>query len=244
MKVQRKDTGEFFAIKKFKESDEDEQVRKTAYREVRLLRQLRHHNIVSLLEVFRSKRKLHLVFEFVDHTLLKTLQESAEGLDSAYVKRLMYQLVTAVDFCHSQKVVHRDIKPENLLISRHGVLKLCDFGFARELNAKNGRYTEYVSTRWYRAPELLVGDANYGKAVDIWAIGCLHAELLTGIPLFPGESDIDTLYHIMKLCGNALTQSHVDTFRANPSYEGCQVPHNQSCPSRRSRQGLKRGWGN
>lgn len=228
LKVQRKDTGEFFAIKKFKESDDDEQVKKTAYREVRLLRQLRHHNIVSLVEVFRSKRKLHLVFEFVDHTVLKTLQDCAEGLDPTEVKKIMYQLVSAVDFCHSQKVVHRDIKPENLLISRHGILKLCDFGFARELNAKNGRYTEYVSTRWYRAPELLVGDANYGKAVDIWAIGCLHAELLTGIPLFPGESDIDTLYHIMKTCGNVLTQSHVETFKSNPNYEGCDVICNQS----------------
>lgn len=225
----RKDTGEFFAIKKFKESDEDEQVKKTAYREIRLLRQLRHHNIVSLVEVFRSKRKLHLVFEFVDHTVLKTLQESPEGLHPLEVKKIMYQIVTSVEFCHSQKVVHRDIKPENLLISRQGVLKLCDFGFARELNAKNGRYTEYVSTRWYRAPELLVGDTNYGKAVDIWAIGCLHAELLTGIPLFPGESDIDTLYHIMKTCGNVLTQSHVETFKSNPSYEGCEVLCNQSC---------------
>ena len=90
----------------------------------------------------------------------------------------MYQMLKAVKYIHDQNLIHRDIKPENLLISKHGILKLCDFGFARKLSKrKDAMLTDYVSTRWYRAPELLVGDAAYSKAVDIWSIGCIFAEI-------------------------------------------------------------------
>lgn len=88
-------------------------------------------------------------------------------------------------------------------MSKSGVVKLCDFGFARLMAQPGEAYTDYVATRWYRAPELLVGDVKYGRAVDIWAIGCLFAELLTGEPLFPGESDLDQLYHIIKCFGKS-----------------------------------------
>ena len=99
------------------------------------------------------------------------------------------------------QIIHRDIKPENILVSKLGVIKLCDFGFARMMAAQGEIYTDYVATRWYRAPELLVGDPSYGKQVDIWAIGCLYAEMLTGDPIFPGDSDIDQIYHITKCFG-------------------------------------------
>ena len=103
-------------------------------------------------------------------------------------------MLQALDFLHSNKIMHRDVKPENLLLSRNGVLKLCDFGFARGTRQQaNYRYTDYVSTRWYRAPELLVGDACYGYGVDVWALGCIFAEISTGAPLFPGDSDLQTL---------------------------------------------------
>ena len=109
---------------------------------------------------------------------------------------------------HSHSIMHRDVKPENLLLSKNGVLKICDFGFARSTNSNmstgsnsnnsnnsnsNAPFTDYVSTRWYRAPELLVGSCNYSKAVDVWAMGCILFELLTGRPLFTGESDYETL---------------------------------------------------
>lgn len=99
------------------------------------------------------------------------------------------------------QIIHRDVKPENVLVSSLGVVKLCDFGFARLISLNGEPCTEYVATRWYRAPELLVGEMNYGPPVDIWAIGCLFAEMMTGDPLFPGESDIDQLYIIMKMMG-------------------------------------------
>jgi cyclin-dependent kinase-like len=90
--------------------------------------------------------------------------------------------------------MHRDVKPENLLISKFKIVKLCDFGFARGIKSnQNFTYTDYVSTRWYRAPELLCGDAAYNQSVDIWAVGCIFAELINGQPLFPGESDLHTL---------------------------------------------------
>jgi cyclin-dependent kinase-like len=100
---------------------------------------------------------------------------------------------------HESKVMHRDVKPENLLLSKHGVIKLCDFGFARGIRVdSNFQYTDYVSTRWYRAPELLVGDAAYSSTIDVWALGCIFAEIFNGLPLFPGESDLHTLQLILE----------------------------------------------
>ncbi|RHX98865.1 hypothetical protein DYB25_005701, partial [Aphanomyces astaci] len=219
LKCRHKETGQIVAIKKFKESDEDEQVKKTAMREIRILK---HENIVSLIEVFRRKGKLYLVFEYVEKTILEEIEKNPEGLDPTVIRSLMWQLVRAIQFCHQNNIIHRDIKPENLLVSKNGVLKLCDFGFARTLAAAGAKYTDYVSTRWYRAPELLVGDVSYGKAVDIWAVGCMFAEITTGLPLFPGDSDIDQLYHIIKCLGR-ITSRQQELFRKNSLYVGVKV---------------------
>ncbi|OWZ01631.1 CMGC/CDKL protein kinase [Phytophthora megakarya] len=223
LKCRHKVTGQIVAIKKFKESDDDEQVKKTALREIKILKQLKHENIVSLLEVFRMKGKLYLVFEFVEKTILEEIERHPDGLDPLTLKKLMWQLVRAINFCHQHNIIHRDIKPENLLVSRNGVLKLCDFGFARPLASAGAKYTEYVSTRWYRAPELLVGDVSYGKAVDVWSIGCMLAEIATGLPLFPGDSDIDQLYHIIRCLGH-VTSRQQELFRKNALYVGVKLP--------------------
>ncbi|KAJ8578857.1 hypothetical protein ON010_g344 [Phytophthora cinnamomi] len=223
LKCRHKVTGQIVAIKKFKESDDDEQVKKTALREIKILKQLKHENIVSLLEVFRMKGKLYLVFEFVEKTILEEIERHPDGLDALTLKKLMWQLVRAINFCHQHNIIHRDIKPENLLVSRNGVLKLCDFGFARPLASAGAKYTEYVSTRWYRAPELLVGDVSYGKGVDVWSIGCMFAEIATGLPLFPGDSDIDQLYHIIRCLGH-ITSRQQELFRKNALYVGVKLP--------------------
>ncbi|XP_074849909.1 cyclin-dependent kinase-like 2 [Carettochelys insculpta] len=223
MKCRNKDNGRIVAIKKFLESEDDKIVKKIAMREIKLLKQLRHENLVNLLEVCKKKKRWYLVFEFVDHTLLDDLELFPHGLDYSRVRRYLFQIIKGIGFCHSHNIIHRDIKPENILISQSGVVKVCDFGFARTLAAPGEAYTDYVATRWYRAPELLVGDTKYGKAVDVWAIGCLVTEMLTGEPLFPGDSDIDQLYHIMK-CLGSLTPRHQELFYTNPLFAGVKLP--------------------
>jgi len=223
MKCKHKESGQIVAIKKFLESEDDKMVKKIAMREVRMLRKLRHENLVNLIEVFRRKKRLYLVFEFVDHTVLDDLEKYPNGLSEMTVRKILWQVLRGVEFCHSHNIIHRDIKPENILNSRNGVIKLCDFGFARTLAAPGEIYTDYVATRWYRAPELLVGDTKYGRAVDIWAVGCLITEMLTGDPLFPGDSDIDQLYLIIKCFGN-LCPRHREIFQRNPLFAGMRLP--------------------
>ncbi|KAF4736217.1 hypothetical protein FOZ62_024014 [Perkinsus olseni] len=244
LKCRNKDTGDVVAIKKFKESEDDDVVKKTTLREVRILRMLRHENIVQLREAFRRKGKLYLVFEFVDKNLLELLDIYPQGLEADTVRYCIWQLSRAMEFCHRHDVIHRDIKPENLLVNMHDKsLKLCDFGFARTLpnvaasidangggaghsvNAAsaNGVLTDYVATRWYRAPELLLGSTAYGKEVDIWSIGCIMGEIVDGQPLFPGESEIDQLFIIQRVLG-PLTPKQMEIFLRNPRFIGLKFP--------------------
>ena len=222
LKCRHKETSEIVAIKKFKESEDDELVRKTTIREVKMLKLLRQDNVVQLKEAFRRKGKLYLVFEYVEKNLLEVLEGSSHGIEEDLVRSYIYQLCRAIEYCHGQEVVHRDIKPENLLISADQSLKLCDFGFARTLPQKGGALTDYVATRWYRSPELLLG-CTYGKEVDMWAIGCIMGELTDGQPLFPGESEIDQLYLIQKILG-PLTPDQQEAFQKNPHFIGLKFP--------------------
>ena len=140
---------------------------------------LKQENIVQLKEAFRRKGELYLVFEYVDKNLLEILEDRPNGIDPELIKKYIFQLCKAIEYCHRLDVIHRDIKPENLLISNSHHLKLCDFGFARQM-PKGGALTDYVATRWYRAPELLISTGEYGKEVDIWSIGCIMGELVDG----------------------------------------------------------------
>ncbi|XP_070554367.1 cyclin-dependent kinase-like 5 isoform X2 [Ptychodera flava] len=223
LKCRHKESKEMVAIKKFKDSEENEDVRRTILRELKVLRQLKQDNIVELREAFRRKGKLYLVFEYVERNMLEVLEELPNGVPPEKVRSYIYQLVKAIHWCHSNDIIHRDIKPENLLISNDGTLKLCDFGFARNLTGSgNANYTDYVATRWYRSPELLLG-AAYGKPVDLWSIGCILGELSDGQPLFPGESEIDQLYTIQKVLG-PLPPDQMDMFRNNPRFSGLKFP--------------------
>mmetsp|Transcript_22688 Transcript_22688/g.40836 ORF Transcript_22688/g.40836 Transcript_22688/m.40836 type:complete len:633 (+) Transcript_22688:53-1951(+) len=223
LKARQKETNEFVAIKKFKESEDDEAVRKTTIREVKILRMLKQENVVQLKEAFRRKGKLYLVFEYVEQNLLEILESSPNGIEKDQLRSYIFQLCKAIDYCHRLDVIHRDIKPENLLISCNHTLKLCDFGFARTIPQKQGALTDYVATRWYRSPELLLGAANYGKEVDMWAIGCIMGELTDGQPLFPGESEIDQLYVIQKVLG-PLSPEQEEAFHKNPHLNGYKFP--------------------
>ena len=217
-KCKNKETGKYVAIKKFKEVD-DELVKKTMKRELKMLQRLHHPNVVEFQDAFRRKGNLFLVFEFVDKNLLELLQEHPNGLDPNLIRHLIYQLCKSIKYLHDQNIIHRDIKPENLLITDKMESKLCDFGFARLVSETNEKLTDYVATRWYRAPELLLSQGNYGKEVDYWAIGCIMGELVDGNPLFPGENELDQLHCIQKVLGN-LTDKQEEMFYSNPLFNG------------------------
>ncbi|XP_061639099.1 cyclin-dependent kinase-like 1 isoform X2 [Phyllopteryx taeniolatus] len=222
-KCRNRDTDQIVAVKKFVESEDDPIIKKIALREIRMLKQLKHVNLVNLLEVFRRKRRLHLVFEFCEQTVLNELEKHPRGVPEAQLKSIVWQTLQAVNFCHKHNCIHRDVKPENILLTKTGVIKLCDFGFARILTGPEDDYTDYVATRWYRAPELLVGDTQYGPAVDVWALGCVFAELLSGTPLWPGKSDVDQLYLIRKSLGDLIPR-HQQVFRSNVFFSGVSIP--------------------
>ncbi|XP_067592497.1 cyclin-dependent kinase-like 1 isoform X2 [Pseudorca crassidens] len=222
-KCRNRDTGQIVAIKRFLESEDDPVIKKIALREIHMLKQLKHPNLVNLIEVFRRKRKLHLVFEYCDHTVLHELDKHQRGVPEHLVKSITWQTLQAVNFCHKHNCIHRDVKPENILVTKHYVIKLCDFGFARLLTGPSDYYTDYVATRWYRSPELLVGDMQYGPPVDVWAIGCVFAELLSGVPLWPGKSDVDQLYLIRKTLGDLIPRHH-QVFSTNQYFSGVKIP--------------------
>ncbi|CAD5116341.1 DgyrCDS5242 [Dimorphilus gyrociliatus] len=223
LKCKHKETSEYVAIKKFKDSEDNDDVKRTTMRELRMLRDLRQENIVVLIEAFRRKGKLYLVFEYVERNMLEMLEEMPNGVPSEKSRSYVYQLCKAIYWCHTHEVIHRDVKPENLLISKDDVLKLCDFGFARSLSSKgDAKYTDYVATRWYRSPELLLG-AAYGKSVDVWAIGCILGELSDGHPLFQGDTEIDMLYIIQKILG-PLPRDQMNMFYSNPRFSGLKFP--------------------
>lgn len=197
-------TGKHVAVKGFKQAHEDAEIMRLALREVRILKSISHANCVHLLEAFKSKSgRVYLVFEFADKSLFGELQRNPSGLPSHTAKLVLWQMVHALVYLHNAKIVHRDIKPANVLMTNEGVVKLCDFGFARLVTCglrEAQQLSTYVVTRWYRAPEVLVSDV-YGPAADVWSLGCTFAELATGRPLFPGRSTADQLWLIMRCLG-------------------------------------------
>ncbi|EFJ42186.1 hypothetical protein VOLCADRAFT_67308, partial [Volvox carteri f. nagariensis] len=221
-------TGQHCAAKGIKQAHEDAEVMRLTLREVKILKTLPPHvNVVRLLEAFRSHSgRVYLVFEYVERSLYQELERHPAGaLPGPMVKSVAWQLLHALGHCHDHGVLHRDVKPANVLLTGYtpglgsgGVVKLCDFGFARTLPGGGGRagggagggagigagaagLSSYVMTRWYRPPEVLVGD-SYGTAIDIWSYGCTLAELATGRPLFPaGRSTVDQLWRIMRCLG-------------------------------------------
>ncbi|KAJ3075835.1 cyclin-dependent kinase 5 [Podochytrium sp. JEL0797] len=200
-KAQNRETDDIVALKRIRLENEDEGVPCTAIREISLLKELKHPNIVKLYDVIHTEKKLTLVFEFMDSDLKKFMDSYGGDLDVPTNKHLMYQLMKGIAFCHEHRVLHRDLKPQNLLINKRLELKLADFGLARAFGIPVRSYSHEVVTLWYRAPDVLMGSRQYSTSIDIWSAGCIMAEMASGRALFPGQSVRDQLLKIFKLMG-------------------------------------------
>lgn len=178
----------------------------TALREIAFMKELRHPNIVRLLDVIHTETQLTLVFEYLDQDLKQYLDAQrtmGASLSTLQIKNLLYQLIEGTRFCHEHRILHRDLKPQNLLLDRTGLhLKIADFGLARGFGIPVAGFSHEVVTLWYRAPDVLLGSTAYSTPIDMWSIGCIMAELyLNGTPLFPGRNAQDQLKKIFKLLG-------------------------------------------
>jgi len=201
-KAKDRKNGDLVALKKIRLDTEAEGVPSTAIREIALLKELDHPNVVKLLDVVHCDKNLFLVFEYLNQDLKKLLDSTTStGLSRAVVKSYMFQLLQGISHCHAHRVLHRDLKPQNLLIDSRGNIKLADFGLARSISLPIRTYTHEVVTLWYRAPEILMGSRLYGPAVDVWSIGCIFVEMATKRALFPGDSEIDQLFRIFRTLG-------------------------------------------
>ncbi|XP_074563573.1 cyclin-dependent kinase F-3-like isoform X2 [Curcuma longa] len=167
--------------------------------EAKSLRKLNHTNIVKLKEIVRENHELFFIFEHMEHNLYQVMRERQNSFSEGEIRNLMSQVLQGLAYMHKNGYFHRDLKPENLLVT-HDVIKIADFGLAREVTSEPP-YTDYVSTRWYRAPEVLLKSSFYTPAIDMWAVGAILAELFMLSPLFPGESEIDQIYRICTILG-------------------------------------------
>mmetsp|Transcript_33035 Transcript_33035/g.58189 ORF Transcript_33035/g.58189 Transcript_33035/m.58189 type:complete len:303 (+) Transcript_33035:161-1069(+) len=194
-------TNEIVALKKIRLESSDEGVPPTAIREISLLKELPHPNVVLLKDILHTETKLWLIFEFIEQDLKRYLESRSEMLPTQSVKELMYQILSGLTFCHTHRILHRDLKPQNILVDRSGNLRLADFGLARAFGLPVRTLTHEVVTLWYRAPEILMGVKQYSTPIDIWSVGCIFAELTTKRPLFTGDSEIDQLFKIFRILG-------------------------------------------
>lgn len=199
-KARDKGSNRIVALKKIKLEHTEEGVPSTAIREISLLKELNDDTIVRLLDVVNYRRKLWLVFEYLDQDL-KKFMDSQPALSPTLIRSYIHQILVGLDYCHSRRIVHRDLKPQNLLIDSNGHIKLADFGLARAFCVPVRPYTHEVITLWYRAPEILLGSQSYSLPVDIWSTGCIFIEMMNKKPFFTGDCEIDQLHKIFKIMG-------------------------------------------
>ncbi|XP_054671914.1 serine/threonine-protein kinase MAK isoform X2 [Grus americana] len=169
-------------------------------REVKSLKKLNHANVIKLKEVIRENDHLYFVFEYMKENLYQLMKDRNKLFPESVIRNMMYQILQGLAFIHKHGFFHRDMKPENLLCIGPELVKIADFGLARELRSQPP-YTDYVSTRWYRAPEVLLRSSIYSSPIDMWAVGSIMAELYTLRPLFPGTSEVDEIFKICQVLG-------------------------------------------
>nr|AFJ54625.1 mitogen-activated protein kinase [Dunaliella salina] len=195
------------AIKKIANAFENLVDAKRTLREIKLVRHLNHENVVQIRDlippmVHSHFKDLYVVYELMD-TDLHQIIRSPQPLSDDHCQYFLYQVLRGLKYIHSAAILHRDLKPSNLLVNANCDLKICDFGLARSTSSSRVEFmTEYVVTRWYRAPELLLSCSEYGTAIDVWSVGCIFAELLGRKPLFPGKDYVHQLNLITRTIGS------------------------------------------
>jgi len=200
-------TGKSVAIKKITNAFEDAMDAKRILREVMLLRHLRHENTVSILDLVHPRtpiegyKDVYMVLDLME-TDLHRIIHSKQDLSDDHIQFFVYQILKGLQYIHSAGVLHRDLKPSNLLVNSSCDLKICDFGLARGVNEDDVVLTEYVVTRWYRAPEVMLSSKSYTFGVDVWSTGCILAELILRRPLFQGDNYIHQLTLINEFLGS------------------------------------------
>ncbi|CAL1532156.1 unnamed protein product [Lymnaea stagnalis] len=233
-------TGEVVAVKKIFDAFRNKTDAQRTFREIMFLQEFGDHpNIIKLHNVIKAEndKDIYLVFEFME-TDLHNVIKRGNILKDVHKQYVMYQLFKSTKYLHSGNVIHRDLKPSNILLDSECVVKLCDFGLARSLTqismdeAGDPNLTEYVATRWYRAPEILLASHRYTKGVDMWSLGCILGEMLLGKPLFPGSS---TLNQIERIMGSIPTPSRADIDSLKTSY-GASVLEKAISAASRSRK--------
>ncbi|KAK2947641.1 putative Cyclin-dependent kinase 1 [Blattamonas nauphoetae] len=204
-KARNTTTNQIVAMKKIRLETQEEGVPSTAIREVAALTELKHPNIVELIDIIHQNNDLYIITEFCEHDLKKHMkameQVGQQFLHPDLVKSYLHQLLLGMEYCHSHRMMHRDLKPQNILVDRSGNLKIIDFGLVRMYSIPMRAYTHEVVTLWYRPPEILLGIKIYSLPVDVWGIGCIFAEMSNGRPFFKGDSEIDQLYKIFQILG-------------------------------------------
>nr|XP_055120103.1 serine/threonine-protein kinase MAK isoform X1 [Symphalangus syndactylus]XP_055120104.1 serine/threonine-protein kinase MAK isoform X1 [Symphalangus syndactylus]XP_055120105.1 serine/threonine-protein kinase MAK isoform X1 [Symphalangus syndactylus] len=193
------ESGELVAIKRMKRKfySWDECMN---LREVKSLKKLNHANVIKLKEVIRENDHLYFIFEYMKENLYQLMKDRNKLFPESVIRNIMYQILQGLAFIHKHGFFHRDMKPENLLCMGPELVKIADFGLARELRSQPP-YTDYVSTRWYRAPEVLLRSSVYSSPIDVWAVGSIMAELYMLRPLFPGTSEVDEIFKICQVLG-------------------------------------------
>ncbi|KAA8532384.1 hypothetical protein F0562_032361 [Nyssa sinensis] len=196
-------TGEIVAIKVIFLRDADETVPSSVIREVSLLKELKHENIIRLLDILGGKRHVSLVFECMDCDLRKFMQTfPSAAKDPEIIKSFLHQILCGVECCHSYKIIHRDLKPPNLLIdTRNNIVKIADFGLARDIDVPLKAYTNMEATRRYMAPEMLFDSGQYSTPADVWSVGCIFAEMVNHRHIFPGDCVASQLHEIFRIMG-------------------------------------------
>ncbi|KAJ3204001.1 Cyclin-dependent kinase 10 [Clydaea vesicula] len=201
-----KSTNKIYALKKIRFNNENEGLPISSLREISLLRELDHINIVRVKEVVTGVKldDIFMVMEYCDQDLaflLDNMTNNSKYFRPAEVKCLLKQLLKGLDHLHENFIIHRDLKMSNLLLTANGTLKIADFGLARKFTMPVKPMTQKVVTLWYRAPELLFGEINYTKKIDMWSVGCIFSELILGEPLLPGKVELEQINLIIKLFG-------------------------------------------